>query len=328
MNSLKPFKSISFLFAVYALSACASTDDKTQLTLGITSEAFVSDELDEIKVYVTPNGGSRTGGSSIVRPGDGFLTNRALPGTSAIIPSTDKSFSGPVLIEVFGYKDGTPVLTRRSRVSFVKGRNITIPVPLRMACFNQKCSETQTCSGGKCVDPAPLETSKLRNFVDSEIIPLDGASCFDETACLSTSQEVKVDVSERSNPADPFSATCTFPLEATKSKSANVSIQWAAAKSRVIALDEGDEEEGWTRVNETTGKLAPGVCAAYAEKIPFDINPAKNKREVVFDQVLAVAVSYADGCQTRKANSSVPFCKVKDGDQKSVAGAGAQWIKP
>jgi hypothetical protein len=309
--------------AAYALVGCNSIDEKTQLTLGITSEAFVSSELDEVKIFVTANGGSAQS-NVLLRRGEKELTNYAFPGTSAIIPLNEKSLEGPVLIEVLGYKSGKPVLTRRSRVSFVKDRNITIPVPLRMACFNQKCGDDQTCSGGKCVDTSPLDTRKLREFVDTEVIPLDGAACFDESVCLPNSKELNVKVTASKIESDPFGAICTFELDPAKARSTNVSIEWAAAPGRLIVLDEGDDEEGWTRLSPSAGKLAPGICAAFADKRAFSLDINKNKR-TVFDQALAVAVSYTDECVTRK--SSMAFCKVPDGTEERVAGAGFTWKK-
>lgn len=292
-------------FACVALSsACSTVDRETQITVGLSSETLIPSELNRLSItIITPDGQKRF---IEYDDGSGTLSNTLFPGTAAVIPATERSLEGPLTIELRGYQGQTEILKRRSRLSYVRGRNITIPMPLRMACFNQACKADETCKGGTCM-PDFVEAEKLRDYAESEVLGDLGVACFDEVKCLETSKPVDVTV----RPVEG-AYECTF---AVPSENANVSIRWQAAEGRVIVLDEGDALEGWTRVSPTMGKLAPGLCTSYADPHPFG-DPAR----VVYDRALDVAVSTT--CATK--GSTLPFCLPVDGD-KRVAGSGAQW---
>jgi hypothetical protein len=297
------------------VSGCATADTDTQITVGLTSEALIPKELDKMRVTIK----SADGTQKFFQEYDN-INNRTFPGTAAVIPGGKDSLSGPLTIEVRGYSGNEEVLTRRSRLSYVPGRNIVIPMPLRMACFNKLCSADETCSGGVCKKVETLPASSLRTYKESEIKGDLGVECFDETTCIASAKRVEVTITRPSASASLYEYECTFPV--TAGSNTNVSIRWAAAENRVIVLDEGDGEEGWTlSADKTTGKLAPGICAAYADPKPF-----KDPARAVYDRALDVAVSSSTKCVVK--NQKLPFCPVVDGDVTNVAGAGATWANP
>lgn len=260
--------------AIALLSGCR-VDRETQLTVAITSETKVPDEINSLEVVVTDFEGSvRSNYPNPVK----FQT--FFPATLAIIPESSASLGPAVQIDVRAMKGDTAVVSRRALVSFVEGRTLLLPMPLRMACFSiEECGATQTCAGGTCVD-ANQDEKGLLDF-DPSLVFGDQADgdCFDEGECLPTSTEVPL--------GDP--KACTF--EIPDSSTVNVSIRWAAAANRVIALDAEDPQEGWTRESPTVGKLSEGVCKALVDQSPVN-------------KALAVLVSNA--CSPKRATQ--PYC--------------------
>jgi hypothetical protein len=294
-------------------SGCAQPDTETQITVGLTSEALIPRELDKMKVSIK----SADGTQKFFQEYDN-INNRTFPGTAAVIPGGKDSLSGPLTIEVRGFSGNDEVLTRRSRLSYVPGRNIVIPMPLRMACFNKLCSADESCAGGVCKKVETLPADSLRVYKESEIKGDLGVDCFDEMACIANAKRVEVTITRPSASASLYEYECTFPV--IPGSNSNVSIRWAAADNRVIVLDEGDGEEGWTlSKDKTTGKLAPGICAAYADPKPF-----KDPLRAVYDRALDVAVSSSAKCLAKSVK--LPFCPVADGDLTNVAGSGATWV--
>jgi hypothetical protein len=299
------------LFAALTLGvvACASTDKNTQITLAITSETFPN-ELATVKTTIVAPDGQTQEYTYLTSPA------RVFPGTTAVIPAGERSLSAPLTIELRGYDgNGKEILKRRSRLGYVQGRNITIPMPLRMACLNQKCAANETCAGGTCVSEN-VDATTLRDFKESEVIGDLGAACFDEKKCISKGKVVPVTIVQRKRIPTVWDFDCTFDVPAR----ANVSIRWAAAQDRLIVLDEGDAREGWIRTEPGRGKLAPGLCAAYAEQKPFasDPKPFSNEVRLVFDRAYDLAVS--EECETKTGR--LPFCQLEDA---SPVGAGSIW---
>ncbi len=258
-----------------ALSAGCKEDRETQVTVAITSETKVPEEIDSLEVVVTDAEGSER--SRIVHDVD-FQT--FFPATLAIIPEGSGSIGEPVQVDIRAVKGTTNMVLRRSVVSFVEGRTLLLPMPLRMACFSiESCNATQTCAGGTCVD-ADVDEESLPDFEPSLVFPTDaGDDCFDEGECLPTSTQVPL--------GDP--ATCTFAIP--DAPGVNVSIEWKAAPGRVIALDAEDAIEGWVRKDATTGQLSKGVCVALKEENP------PNK---------ALGVFVSTTCPAKRVNQ--PYC--------------------
>lgn len=246
-----------FLASVVATPACVRHDRETQITIALTAETMIPKELDGIEVVVTaPSGSEVSRVFTSVRDGVFF------PQTLAIIPADADSLRGAVRIEVSGFVGATKTqVFRRAIISYVEGRTLFLPMPLRMACFEYlACGANETCAGGEC-HKAQVDGASLADFDEKYVFEsAAGDTCFREETCLGGAQKVLT-----------LADDCTFdlpvdaPVTAGGKPQVNVAIRWHAAMDRIIALDEGDAIEGWTITAPGTGKLSAGVCAALKE---------------------------------------------------------------
>jgi len=236
--------------AALVAASCSSVDKKTQITVALSSETEIPKELDSFALRVTSTRSGELRFSQDYYPTSG----RDFPTTLAVIPFDEDSLASPIRIELEGRKGSTVFLRRQSVVSYVRERNILLALPLRMACFQfRDCGPNATCAGGQCV-PDTADGPKLADYDPKYVFGSAGA-CFDEETCLAGPVEVTV--------ADD----CTFPIPgAADAAQGNVAIRWAAAPERILALDAGDPQEGWTRVAAGVGKLSQGACDSHFQR--------------------------------------------------------------
>lgn len=291
---MRPAFVLASMAALLGAVGCGSVDKQTQVTVALSSETEIPKELDSfaVRVFSTRTGELRFASDYYPKSG------REFPTTLAVIPFDDDALESPVRIELEGRVGTTTFLRRQSVVSYVRGRNLLLTMPLRMACFQYKeCGPNATCSGGQCV-ASTVDTSKLVDFDERFVFGRAGA-CFDEEACLPGIAEVKVE------------ADCSFaiPVDVELGRG-NVSIRWAAAPSRVLALDEGDAQEGWVRLSKDRGKLSQGACDSHFGRLGDDGKP------LVADK--AESVYFTAGCVTK--TSLVPYCV---SEKTQHAGIGA-----
>jgi hypothetical protein len=149
--------------------------------------------------------------------------------------------------------------------------------------------------GGECRE-ATTDGAKLLDFQEGYVFGKSG-SCFDEQACLADAQPVEVD------------EDCTFALDAPEGRG-NVAIRWAAAPSRLLALESENPLEGWTRLPGGRAKLSQGACDSH-----FARRDATGKL-LVADRAETVYVAAACAAKT----SNVPHCF---SDVTKHAGIGA-----
>ncbi len=296
------------LFLVPALalvSACQTPDKSTQITIAITSETDIPKELDFLEVTILNSKGVLASYNFYEVKTPGFF-----PATLGVIPQSSASLEGPVTVVLRGSLAGKDAqVFRRATLSFVEGRTLLLPIPLRMACFNFRgCADGETCAGGTC-QPDLVDSPKLADFDEKLVFGKSSPeTCFDEDTCIAESTKATVRASD-----------CSFPIpdgairEGETRPRVNVSIRWKAAENRVIVLDQGDPVEGWTFA-AGRGVLSPGVCASLLDLEP---NP---KRRQIFDQALDVWVS----TQCAAKVSLQPFCTGKDGH----VGIGASLRNP
>ncbi len=282
---------------------CSTTDESTQVTVAITSETQIPKELNQLDVVVIDSRGSEASRVLHDVQNPGFF-----PATLSVIPRDEQSLNGPVTVEVRGQlrTDNGETITavlRRATVSYAEGRNLLLPMPLRMACFAvDRCGPDETCMGGTC-EPAEVKEASLPDFRDDLVFgSAAGETCFSEERCLSDSEFIPLatdtskDVCEIDLPPDT-------PAGVDGRPNINVSIQWAVAPERVIALDEGDPIEGWTFVDESRIRLSEGVCLSLR-----DVTDAQGNR-LVPDEALGVFISTA--CPPKAKLQ--PFCRASDG---------------
>lgn len=277
--------------ATLALASCVTTDSTTQITLAFTSEAKPVDEFQTLSLRVYDGDGALVYDYPYSADSAGFL-----PATFDILPKDESSFERPLRVEVRAETtDGELVVERRAVVSFVKGRALFLPMPLRMACFAMACGgdPSKTCSGGVCRD-LPVDSAALADFDARYVLPERAAAdCFDEHACLAASSRVSV------------ASDCTFALP--PDPAVNVSIRWEAAPTRVIALDGDDANEGWVRVDDATGRLSQGVCTAF-------LQASGGPEAAVYDKALDVWASTT--CPTKRPLQA--FCRASPVDAVGV----------
>ena len=243
------------------LASCAASDNRTQITVVLTSETEIPKELDALQITVTAaNGSTVYDNVYVVREPSFFAT------TLAVIPADEESLKAPFVVEVRGKSGGNVGVFRRAIVSYVRGRTLLLPMPLRMACFSfRDCGADSTCAGGTC-QKALVSSEDLVDYDDRYVFAANDGSCFDEDRCLESSTPIVV------------GNDCTFPLPGAvvggDRPNANVSIRWAAADNRVIALDHGDGVEGWTvlAADPSRGVISPGVCRSLLDP---ETDPAK-----------------------------------------------------
>ncbi len=277
-----------------ALASCVTTDTSTQITLAFTSEAKPVDEFQALWVRIYGGDGGLAHDVIYTADSQGFL-----PATFDILPKDESSFKRPLRVEVRAETaEGELVVERRAVVSFVKGRALLLPMPLRMACFAMACDgdPSKTCNGGVCRDLS-VDAAALADFDARYVLPEQAAAdCFDENACLAGSSRV------------PINADCTFALP--PGPDVNVSIRWEAAPTRVIALDGDDANEGWVRIDDTTGQLSDGVCTAVWQT-------SGGPGAAVYDKALDVWASTA--CPTKRPLQA--FCRASPAE---AVGVGAE----
>lgn len=241
---------LAALAVLGAVGSCAPVDRKTQITVALASETEIPQELDAfvLRVLSTRTGELRF--SNDYSPTSG----RDFPTTLAVIPVDEDSLGSPVRIELEGLKNGRVFLRRQAVISYSEGRNLLLSMPLRMACFQfRDCGPSATCAGGECV-PVKVEPSSLADYDPGLVFGSEGA-CFDEEACLPDGIEVEV------------REDCSFAIPAgVPSGTGNVSIQWAVAPNRILALDADDAQEGWTRLADDRGRLSKGVCDSHFQR--------------------------------------------------------------
>jgi hypothetical protein len=150
--------------------------------------------------------------------------------------------------------------------------------------------------GGACI-PAAIESASLPDYDGERIFPTGATPCFDEAACLEQEQLV------------PLEQDCTFALPPADSTSkdgrphVNVAVQWRDAPRRIIALEYGNTQEGWTVTAEGRGKLSAGVCLSYFEPgVRPEERAVPEKAEGVYVSVRCPAHDPAE-----------PFCRAADG---------------
>lgn len=271
---------------IAATPAC-SVDRDTQLTVAIASETEVPTELDSFTVRVTNTRTGETRFSQDYSP----KTGRDFPATLAVIPADEDSLKSPIKIEIEGRKGNATALKRTTIVSYIEGRNVLVAMPLRMACFQfRECEAATTCAGGECVD-ATAKPSSLLDFAPNLVTPVQG-QCFDEEQCLAQKQLTTVD------------QDCTFPI--TSPDAVNVAIRWAAAPQRILALDSGDAQEGWSRIAGDRGRLSKGACDSHFQRLGTDGKPlvADWAKEIYVTTGCAAKTNTVPSCYSNKTGHS------------------------
>jgi hypothetical protein len=131
-----------FSLAALLLLGCPSdSDDRSTLTLTITSNLEVPNEIDELTVSVPGEAGG-------VDP-MADLKQRPFPRTLTLVHESGPL--GPFTITVYGWSSHERVIQHDELVSFPEHGNTDLTIELDRSCRNIACVPTQTCELGRCV---------------------------------------------------------------------------------------------------------------------------------------------------------------------------------
>jgi hypothetical protein len=131
-----------------ALALCACSDSAapaTEISLVLTSDLSIPDQLDELRVHVLGPDGSEQSATGLLRAA-GDLPRRV------VLRHTQGELA-PLEVTAEGLLGGSPVITRRARFAFVLHERRMAELALLARCVDVSCSEG-TCSEDGCVDVA------------------------------------------------------------------------------------------------------------------------------------------------------------------------------
>ncbi len=143
-------RSVCFALLACASASCAAEPVLTQIMVVVRSNVA---SLDHVEIRVEGLGKPQTASAD--------LAKSKLPRTLAVVYRGGAL--GPITIRARGLAQSALVVERAARLSFVRGRNVTLVLDLVSACEQVSCSDaTQTCIDGSCasnkVDSSTLKT--------------------------------------------------------------------------------------------------------------------------------------------------------------------------
>jgi hypothetical protein len=134
------------LMVVLALGACSeSAAPATQLSLLLTSDLSIPDQLDELRVRVVGPDGTEQSASGRLRVAGDLPRRLVLRYTHGEL--------APLEVTAEGWLGGEAVVTRRARFAFVLNERRAAELALLARCIDVRCGQG-TCTEDGCVDVA------------------------------------------------------------------------------------------------------------------------------------------------------------------------------
>lgn len=272
-------KSTALLSLAILASAC-SAKEPTEIVGGVMTQIKVPEYLRSVGIVVQVQGEVKfcevypvTNGSTV------------LPATLGVLGAAGLKPSDTVTVQVLGLRSEAPayepdcvfnlpepaetdnhevMVIRRRRLTFIDGRILFLPLPLKESCSDVACSPDQTCIGGRCV-AIEIDASTLPEYRE----PLtfgDTNTCFNGDVCmppLGTLPPLLTDPS-----------TCTFQVQQWPKEfpqpdtgDLNVRMYYASLGTEVLDLDPAnaaeDQRDGFSFPDPNdpfTFRLARNVC--------------------------------------------------------------------
>ena len=248
-----------------------SGKNATELVPGVSTQMQIPRDLKTVRVDLAPAGEQSR---CIVENVNQFNNGLDLPRTLGVLNEVDRSRI--ITITIWGYDVAEseaesltdclkpassdplhkPRILRRARVSYVNGKILFLPMPLRYSCYDVTCKEDETCKAGDCVS-ADVDSATLPEFNASLIDGKDNL-CFSPKNCAGSLI-----------PAKTLSAndcTYTFSVDAPAGLTGmNVKVFYDGGEAEILDLD---KEEGFEVVDTKTVKLAPGLCKIAKGQVP------------------------------------------------------------
>lgn len=144
--------------ATLLLVCACDADELTEIVVVVDSDLEVPEDLDELRIVVDATaigGGTETAGGMLTSPA-------SFPQHLGIVHSGQGGL-GPITVTATGLLGGIPVVERRARVSFVRGRTVVLRLDLVAACVGRECAAEQTCAAGVC-RPVDVVESELHDW--------------------------------------------------------------------------------------------------------------------------------------------------------------------
>ncbi|MDB4989296.1 MAG: hypothetical protein JWN04_4474, partial [Myxococcaceae bacterium] len=130
---------VSLLSVTWA--GCTSSSSATELTLTITSDLTVPDQLDRVTVSVV--------GQEVTDDPTADLRDKPLPRSLTLVH--DSGPLGPLQITVRGWSGSQLVVQKDLQAWFLESAHAVLAVQLESACREMLCSTGMTCEQGHCV---------------------------------------------------------------------------------------------------------------------------------------------------------------------------------
>jgi hypothetical protein len=147
MRAIRSSQALALLAA--GLLACAPAP--TQLVVVVDTDLPIPSGLDDVSVTVTA-----PGMGTMASEHQALTSSAPLPLTLAVVPSGD--FLGPIDVVAEGSHLGALVVSRRARVTLVRGETRMLRLDLVASCVGASCAATESCGPEGC---ERIEVSEL-----------------------------------------------------------------------------------------------------------------------------------------------------------------------
>jgi hypothetical protein len=233
----------------------------------MTTQMQVPDEIQSVGIVV--QSGGRLVFCDEYPVADGLVT---LPSTLAISAEGDPTT--PVTLTVLGFsrpqgtftadcvvsqpdvgEDGVSVMRRR-RSTYLENHVLYLPMPIKHACTDVKCSEGETCIGGLCRE-MEIKPSTLVEYDDRLVFGRTN-TCFSVSRCLPLVASIPARLVDRS--ACEFELEVPVGLEMPPNAALNVRVLHENYTPEVL---DRDESEGFVLSGEKGARrfrLASNLC--------------------------------------------------------------------
>lgn len=266
--------------AVCALTLAACTaKEPTEIVAGVSTQIQVPDYLRAVGLVVQAEGEVIFCDAYPVT--DGTTT---LPATLGVLGAAGAAPRGTVTVQVLGMRTevsqfdqdcvftrseaGEPnnrevMVIRRRRLSFIDGRILYLPLPLKESCRDEGCGPEETCVGGRCVS-ADIDSNTLPDYQERLLYGTTN-TCFDGDFCMPSGGTLP--------PLLEDPSTCTFRLQwpsglpAPSAGDLNVRLFYDTFGTEILDEDNAglgdDQREGFSFPSPDdplTFRLAPNLC--------------------------------------------------------------------
>lgn len=140
---------------VVALSAVLGCASPSEVVLTVASDLAVPEELDALRIEVTPPDGATEVREARASDADALT----LPIRLRVVHEGGPV--GPIRIRVLGLLDEEELVEASAVTAFVPGQTVSVWLQLSRSCRDVACERGETCASGACVTIEPLEDAGI-----------------------------------------------------------------------------------------------------------------------------------------------------------------------